>query len=368
MRIFKKLIWRVYLIFLQLRWGISSPAASLLGKACMSDYRSKKLSFFGIWAIHRMGFTVSDWTFMSVTKNNYKDFLSSVDYFRMHPVNGTYSKWIDDKLTLKYLCAGTALDRYMPDYYYQIDGTGRILCLMDAPERKDNALPEDVAQLLRAKGVLALKLIAGSIGEGFYKAEYRDGVYFLNGKEISLDAFCGTIGMLRNYLVIEFLSPHEEIAAYCPETVNCIRYQAGSVDGRLKMLKGFIRFGTKRSGFVENYNAGGVLCYLDESGCFVQGNVISEDRLSNLVVYEHPDSGKVLCGKIPMWDQITEAVEAFGAYFPQLQYMGMDFVVTSDHQVKILEINSLTSLDSLQIDMPVWKTDAAEFFRKRVNK
>lgn len=366
MRLIKKTLWRAYLLYTRFRWKLGSSACSLLGKSFKDDYRNWNIPVGKIWKIHRRGFTVSDWCFMGITEENHTEFLSSVDYYRLHPINGHYSRWIDDKLTLKYLCSGTQLDRYMPEYYYQIDENGSILRLMDAPPGQGELTADKVAQLLQDKGVLAIKLIAGSIGEGFYKAEYADGTYLLNGERMDQQQFCSRIQKLRNYLIIEYLRPHEEIAAFCPETVNCIRYLVGRVNGQLKMLKGFIRFGTKCSGFVENYNAGGVLCYLDPDGYFFQGNVISNDRLCNCIVREHPDSGKVLCGRIPMWEEILKASETFGACFPQMQYMGLDFVVTSDHRVKILEINSLTSLDSLQIDGSIWKTEAADFFKKQI--
>ena len=35
-------------------------------------------------------------------RKNYKDYLSNRDYCKLHPMNGEYSFWIDDKLTMKY--------------------------------------------------------------------------------------------------------------------------------------------------------------------------------------------------------------------------------------------------------------------------
>lgn len=44
--------------------------------------------------------------------------------------------------------------------------------------------------------------------------------------------------------------------------------------------------------------------------------------------------------------------------------MGIDFVVTSDERVKVLEINSLTSLDSIQLDSSILDTNAGDFYRE----
>ena len=359
----KKIVHKVYQIWLRVRWKMGAGGASLLGEAFLSDYERKKLPAGQIWKIHAKGFTVADWCLMGVTLDNCKDFLATRDYYRLHPVNGEFNHWIDDKLTLKYLCAGTKLDRYMPKYYYQIDSRGRIMCLMDAPEVKHEPTAGDIARLLEQERTLAIKLVAGSVGTGFYKGEYRDGRYALNGEEMEQEAFCKAIEKLRDYIVIEYLQPHEELAAYCPDTVNCIRYLTGRINGRLQMLKGYIRFGTKQSGFVENYNAGGVLCYLGTDGSFTKGNIMSESGLKNQTVTIHPDSSKELRGIIPMWEEVERAVEQFDLHFPQLRYMGLDFVITSDHKVKVLEINSLTSVDGFQLDGPVYKTNAAEFYR-----
>lgn len=361
-----KLLSKAYLACTMLRHRVSYSVASLIVSEFGKDYRQKKLPVHQIYSIHRRGFTVTDWRFLGLTKETCGSYLSNVDYFKMHPMNGKYNRWIDDKLTLKYLCAGTALDRYMPEYYFQIDETGRILRLMDCPLDTTAPTGADVAAVLREKGTLAVKLIAGSIGAGFYKAEFKDDRYYLNGQELDLTGFCAQLGGLKNYLITEYLRPHPALAAYCPDTVNCFRYLVARHDGALQMVKSYIRFGTRGSGFVENYNAGGVLCYLDQNGRFTEGNIIDQKNNRNLVIHAHPDSGTELSGVIPMWDQMLEAVDAFGTHFPQMCYLGFDFAITDDSRVKILEINSLTSLDGLQLKGSILESDSAEFFRKRI--
>lgn len=353
----------MHILFLHFRWNMSLSSARMIQNSFAADYKKKMVPYLEIWKIHRRGFTVQNWHLMGLNETTCKKYLSNVDYCKMHPINGEFGKWIDDKLTLKYLCAGTELDQYMPDYFYQIDKAGKLLCLCDCPVKKRDVTAQDIAALLEEKGTLAIKLVAGSIGKGFFKAEYKDGSYCLNEKQYDLQGFCNQIGKLRNYLVIEYLRPHAEIAKICPDTVNCIRYLAARQNGMLKMVKGYIRFGTKSSGFVENYNAGGVLCYLDNSGAFTSGNIIDPSGLVNCVIHQHPDTATELNGAIPMWDEIEKAVKAFDIYFPQMKYMGIDFVVTSDNQVKILEINSLTSLDGFQMKGSIFETEFAEFYR-----
>ena len=51
---------------------------------------------------------------------------------------------------------------------------------------------------------------------------------------------------------------------------------------------------------------------------------------------------------------------------PQMVYMGIDFCITNDNKVKIIEINSLTSLDCIQTDKSIYETEGGEFFKERV--
>lgn len=333
----------------------------------MKDYKNKTLPFIKTLSVHRKGFTATDWCYLGLNKENYRSYLSDADYMMMHPLNGRFSAWIDDKLTLKYLFAGTELDSYMPRYYYQIDSLGKVLRLIDSEEKSDSVSYESIANLLEEKKELAIKRVAGSIGEGFYKAEFQNNAYYINGRQMSKDEFCRNLAVLKNYLITEYLHTHRELALYCPDTANSIRYLLGRMDEKLVMLKGYIRFGTKQSGFVENYNSGGVLCYLDQHGRFTEGNIIDKKLHKNQVISTHPDNGQELKGIIPKWDEITKVGRLLETYFPQLTYLGIDVVVTDREEVKILEINSLTSLDALQMDGSILdKSPAGNYFKERL--
>ena len=328
----------------------------------MSDYRQRRLSFGETFKIHKKGFTVSDYSFLGLSEKNYRDYLSNIEYIKMHPINGEYSKWIDDKLTLKYILSGTDLDEYMPEYYFQIDTFGNVLRLMDCELNSSGDALHDLIELLKCKKNLAFKRISGAIGEGFYKASFKENLFYLNDRSYSHNEFCNAIKGLKNYLVLEFLKPHPYFGEYCSNTANSIRYLAGRINGKFHMIKGFIRFGTINSKFIENYNAGGVLCYIDENGEFTYGNIIDKSNMRNLIIHTHPDTGKEIKGIIPLWEDVVKAVNLLDKMFPQCRYFGIDFVVTSDNKVKILEINSLTSLDALQLDESILKTPNGEMF------
>lgn len=324
--------------------------ASLLGGVFVQDYRKHKNHLFEVHSIHHKGFTWDDWHVDGLTKENCAGYLKSAEYYAMHPLNGDYSHWIDDKLTLKYLCAGTELDRYMPKYYYQIDENGNVLTLSDAPNPGKSSA-SNIITLLESIGELAIKRVSGSLGEGFYKASFQKGKYYLNSTEYTRDALQDRLIELKDYLITEYLHPHQDMVPYSSDTVNTIRYLIGrNTSGKMELIKTYVRFGTEASGFVENYGAGGVLCFISKDGEFNSGNMLNLGTMQNQRLQKHPDTGVDLKGKIPLWVEIQKAADAFGDYFPQMNYLGLDFAVTNRNEVKVLEINSLTSLDTLQLE------------------
>lgn len=365
---FKQMIIKMYEKNLQKRFKIKSGAGcSLLTRQFLKDYKVKAIKNpFKIHSIHKKGFSVSSWLFFKLDKNNYKEYLTDAQYYGMHPLNGEFSKWIDDKLTLKYILTGTELNDVMPKYYFQIDKKGNILPLMDYRQKESFCGVGSVVDFLEKTGELAIKQVAGSIGRGFYKAEYKEGRFYLNGDAFDRQALCEKLSSLRNYLIIDYLHPIQEMAEFCPNTVNTVRYLIGRIDGKMQMIGAYVRIGTKKSRFVENYNAGGVLCCVDEQGYFSEGNIVDDATSTNIKITHHPDSNKLLKGRIPLWDEIVVIGEKLDVLFPQMCYLGIDFVLTSNNQVKILEINSLTSFDGIQLDESILNTKNGVFFKERL--
>ena len=69
------------------------------------------------WAIKR-GFMPEQVARMGLTEENYRDYISAKDYAFLRPLNGTYSKWITDKVTIHTVFK--PFRQYMPALYYQL--------------------------------------------------------------------------------------------------------------------------------------------------------------------------------------------------------------------------------------------------------
>lgn len=354
----------IYRRYLQKRYRMTPAGAAVLKRMFVSDYRKHIKDFLKVVKIHHYGFSWDDWHTASLTPHTQAEYMKTIQYCSLHPLNGAYSHWIDDKLTLKYLCAGTPLDKYMPRYYFQIDENGTLLTLMDCPaEYKDGK--QGLIKLLEKVKTLAFKRTSGSLGEGFYKVTYDNaGGYAINDTLMNKEKLLSLIDTLKDYLIIEYLHPHKDLVPYSSGTINCLRYLvARDTAGLPYDIKRYIRFGTKASGFVDNYGSGGVLCFVDENGHFTEGNIFDFNNSKNVIVKNHPDNGVPLSGALPLWPEIETAAHMFAAWFPQLKYMGIDFVMTAKNEVKILEINSLTSLDALQLEGPILNQPQGKFFK-----
>ena len=163
-----------------------------------------------LWAL-KHGFFSDNFCFYDLSEENYQNYLSDLDYYWLHPLNGIFSHLIDDKLSLRYLLF--PFSEYLPKYYFHISVKGT-LRLMDCP-KEYNADNQGVIDLLKESGALAIKSLIGSAGSGFVKLAYSGGEFLVNDKPSSEREL---IKMLYNwrlsnsgYIITEFLIPHPDI-------------------------------------------------------------------------------------------------------------------------------------------------------------
>ena len=201
----KKLFYRILIYFVKSR-GYSNPyqtheVISFLKKDFM--YR-KIIGYCSMYEAYSNGFTGLFYYKLKNAEIPIEHCLPDLYYLKFHPINGKFSHWIDDKLTLKYLLA--RYDAYLPEYYSFLQ-KGSFIRLMDYPL----SLPCDfngLLELLRQKTELALKKKAGDLSVGFFKVKYSDGSYFINDNSTSEKEFYIFIQSLDEYLVTEYIHAH----------------------------------------------------------------------------------------------------------------------------------------------------------------
>jgi hypothetical protein len=320
-----------------------------------------------LWAQKR-GFLSDKINFYGLTEENFTDYLPDFDYYRLHPINGYFSKWIDDKLTLKYILS--PFSKYIPDYYYLINKNG-ITKLMDCPKELGTD-KDDIINLLKTKKYLAAKLVSGSFAEGFYKLSYED-IFYINNKPVDAIAIKDLFSKWENivaggYIITEYLHTNSELGKIWNNTPNTLRIMTIRINNKeSRIVSAFMRFGTKKTGVVDNASVGGVACRVDiETGRFFDGRVIDNDRL--IECKYHPDTKALMEGILPYWNLIKKTISDIGDYIPQLKYMGYDVIIT-DEGFKIIEINSHQGIKFHQYYCPFFKNQlSSNFFQELVSK
>lgn len=280
--------------------------------------------------------------------DNYKDYISDYDYRYLRHINNKYRSWLEDKITVKYICS--EYGQYFPKYYYHVsmrNGEQRIIPLMDAPKDLDASL-ESVFDLVKREGALACKPQKGSQGEGFYKLSYENGEYFMNHEPASREQILEILGDPESqYLITEYIKQHPLIDEIYSGAVNTLRVISFMKDGKTPQIgNAYMRFGSTATGAVDNMGAGGMTVEVDETtGRFFNAMMITDNTI--IPIDRHPDTGALMEGQIPHWDKIVEGIKELHLAMPELEYLGFDIAVTEDG-MKLPEINRAPGLPKIE--------------------
>jgi hypothetical protein len=349
------------------RRGYSRYMATILWKDLCKDL----LDYDGVtlrdklWC-YRRGFLSESIHRYGLDATNAHRYLPYFAYLKMHPLNGAYSHWIDDKLTLRHTFDAYA--RYLPGYHYHVR-KGCILRLRDCPHPNDSeATVDEVIELLESQGRLAAKPVSASGGKGFMKLEYQDGSFRVLGTERSRSEVSALIRGFDDYIVTDYVQAHRLIRRIYPDTANLLRVVFINPNGHAPALIGSImRFGLAASGGVDSAGSGAIFCGVDLD----TGRLTGPRRLigrSVEPVGTHPDTGEPIEGFVlPHWAMIRHEITTIGRAFPQLVHLGYDIAITDDG-FKIIEINSLSDIKLAQAFYPLFDREpAASFYRARIH-
>ena len=274
-----------------------------------------------------------------IDETNYKNFISDYDYRYLRHINNKYRVWLEDKITVKYICSD--YNQFFPEYYYHIsvrNGQKRVIPLMDCPADCSDKF-EDIFKLVQKVGVLACKPQRGSQGEGFYKFSYHDGKYYLNHKEATVEEITRILNNEESqYLITEYIQMHSTLKKIYDGAVNTLRIIVFKKDGKTPVIgNAYMRFGSSKTGAVDNMGAGGMFVQVDiDTGRFHNGKIITENSI--LPCSHHPDTGELIEGILPNWDIVKQGVIDLSYAMPQLEYLGFDVAITEDG-MKLPEIN-----------------------------
>jgi hypothetical protein len=361
-KLLKKVVKKIAVSILSTK-GYSEYGAFELTKEIFEDLFKNKQETLKekLWA-YRRGFLAFNIKNYGLTNNNYKGFLSDFDYYRLYPINGEFMKWIDDKLTTRYILS--SYQEYLPKYYYHIKKPGVLIALLDSDfESKSNI--ETIIKLLKKNTNLSLKLLSGTGGAGFYKISYLNNKYYLNNSLVVVEKMISFLSNLENYIVTEYVSTHPEVSRIFSPVTSTVRFMVINEDGQHPIIaNSFVRFGTNNTGAVDNMSAGGLYAIVDVSN----GKFTNAKRWENYHIIKcemHPDTQIRVEGVLPHWELIKTKLIEISKYLSELTYMGFDVAITEEG-FKIIEINSHQGLKCYQNEYPLLKNNAAASLFKRL--
>ena len=361
--------------------GLQAARASFFAESLEKDWNITQLSDEKKhWALSH-GFFPSRIALYNLTEQNYKDYLSDFDYFRLHPLNNHFAIWVNDKLTLKYIfpkeieTLGGRKINIMPEYYLYIENDGHYSYLMDSPlsiaHNSDYLL-----NLVKEKKVLALKPSRGSGGYGFVKLEYTNSCIYANGEEIKPTDFNDFKDKLNGYLITAFVTQHTDLDYIWKDSVCTLRIVAVKnivnqhQERQTDVIVSYARFGTSISHGASNLSSGGVgIAYDFNTGIF-QGSFYKQKQFCENDSQQlecHPDTKVILKGtKLPHWNLVKDTVLTICQYLSSLDYFGFDIMITQEG-IKLCEINTLPALDIEQVmHDPIFKNpQASKFFNEK---
>ena len=317
----------------QIRWHYVYYRRVLRTKAKLP--LSKKL-----WA-WRHGFFADTLIYNQLDEHNYSNYLSDFARFtRATKINRGYEELLDNKLSFQ--MAFSKYEQYFPRilaynrggrliFAQQVDGTAEVL------------------RCVRASGIV-IKPIGGGGGKNIYIARGDDSGYSVNGDATTVADLLKLITSKSGYFLSEYIQQAEYARRIFPATANSLRivtcwdYERGEP----YIARAVHRFGSARSGAVDNFQKGGVACVVDiESGKLDAGAYKLPDRIEFYA--QHPESKMQLEGvQVANWQALKQGLLELCRHLFFVPYIGWDIVVTDDG-FKAIEGNINTGIDVLQL-------------------
>lgn len=219
--------------------------------------------------------------------------------------------------------------------------------------------------LVNDGGQFILKPLAGTRGDHVYLLRQEAGK-MVRQRGHTVQPF--NASALRGVSLVERLIPQGTFwSALSPASANTIRVITMWTPGDAAPFVGFAvqRMGTASTAPADNWSGGGICAPIDlPTGRMGRGRMhpLKGDRPETEFSH-HPDSGVQIEGAIiPYWDRVCETALAAAHSLPSNRYVGWDILVNTDGVPVIIEGNSNTDVNLLQVHGGLLRNPAVRRF------
>jgi len=309
------------------------------------------------------GFSTDLWDLYRLQGRDPVDYLPDLSgVFKMGAINGAYNAVVGEKLILSYIL--DALGVPQPDVVSAIFN-GRLFArdpgaAASQKEMLDLTLERYPRQILRPTW-------AGA-GTGIFMLERNDRGLSVNNRPATVEQVFELISSLQRYVSTAWVKQAEYAHSIFPGAVNTMRVltlwdeDAGPYVAALSH-----RFGSARSGFVDNFHQGhGGLCAPINIRDSKLEKAATRDAKGDLVFLSgHPDTGAAIEGvTVTGLAACLEHILTAANGLPFCPCMGWDIAMT-DSGYLVLEINPVPGMAVWQVHQPLLSDPKTRRFFER---
>lgn len=319
----------------------------------VSSSKKFNVPFFKRIKMYLNGFTSDQYVLYNFEKNNMKEYLTDVQRWKSREVNGEYNIILDDKrlfyeIFSKYLDIPKTIG-YITNKKFQ-NYNGEILQI------------ENLIDLIKQNGKLVFRRFSDGGGRGFFIVEYKDNEYFLSGSKMSYIELKNQLVNYDKYIITPFIKQEEYSNKIYADSVNTIRVVViNNGDGTYSVPIALHRFGSKKSGFVDNASSGGIFSNVNvETGELS----VAHSYFSTDIFEKHPDTNEQIKGVlIPNWGKIKNELIQVSKKFPYINIIAWDVVATKNG-FKVIEANTSTGFCFFQTEKGLAHSELGDFYKR----
>ncbi|MEG1566321.1 MAG: sugar-transfer associated ATP-grasp domain-containing protein [Anaerovoracaceae bacterium] len=289
------------------------------------------------WAI-KHGFMPEQVEGLGITEDNYKDTISAKEYAFLRPLNGIYSKWITDKVTINSIFK--PYREYMPVCYYQLSKRYNDLQIIPLYDQNAGDTFEDIFDLIKEKKEVMATISNGTMAS---KLSYRDEAFYYDDEKKSKKAIIKMLSSSDAVIVItEAIVPREEFKGAVikltvfnesgDDPIIGDAYLAYELEEKtFKPLVTKVSEGEDLEEHDEDVSVdfNTIYAYIDiPTGKIKKAESIHSGK--KIAEYKNPNNDSPIEGAIPYWDLIVKETDSLCRFVPQLEFFGMEVVITED--------------------------------------